>query len=129
MVYSSSAILGITRYQDPNHFLFKQLVRAGLGVVALLRVRRRACAGSSAWAPGSRGRRGPAARAGGGLIGQVSNGASVAPLGFFSIQPTDLARFAAVVFLAWWLKRRTPAELASRAASCRRSASSACWRG
>ena len=28
MVYSSSAILGITRYQDPNHFLFKQLFRA-----------------------------------------------------------------------------------------------------
>ncbi|MEQ1919968.1 MAG: stage V sporulation protein E, partial [Elusimicrobiota bacterium] len=32
MVYSSSAILGITRYQDPNYFLARQFLRAGLGV-------------------------------------------------------------------------------------------------
>ena len=36
MVFSSSAILGITRYQDPNHFLVQQLVRAGLGVFVML---------------------------------------------------------------------------------------------
>ena len=35
MVYSSSAILGITRYQDPNHFFGRQLVRALLGVEEL----------------------------------------------------------------------------------------------
>ena len=35
MVYSSSAILGITLYQDPNHFLVRQLVRAGLGIMVL----------------------------------------------------------------------------------------------
>ena len=32
MVYSSSAILGITRYQDPDHFLTKQLIRVALGL-------------------------------------------------------------------------------------------------
>src|SRR5204862_2747074 len=36
MVYSSSAILGITRYQDPDYFLVKQMIRAGLGVPAML---------------------------------------------------------------------------------------------
>src|SRR5439155_5915845 len=36
MVYSSSAILGITRYQNPNHFLFKQLFRVALGLGALV---------------------------------------------------------------------------------------------
>ena len=33
MVYSSSAILGITRYHDPDHFLIKQLFRVALGVL------------------------------------------------------------------------------------------------
>jgi cell division protein FtsW len=32
-------------------------------------------------------------------------------LGTMTVQPTDLARLAAVVFLAWWLKRRPPGEL------------------
>ena len=36
MVYSSSAILSITRYQDPNYFLSRQLVRVGLGVCVML---------------------------------------------------------------------------------------------
>src|SRR5262245_18505048 len=35
MVYSSSAILGITRYQDPNHFRVRQLVRTVVGVAAM----------------------------------------------------------------------------------------------
>src|SRR5439155_3273554 len=41
MVYSSSAILGITRYQDPDHFLMKQLLRValGLGVFAAVSLR------------------------------------------------------------------------------------------
>ena len=36
MVYSSSAILGITRYHDPDYFLIRQLGRAALGFVVLL---------------------------------------------------------------------------------------------
>ena len=36
MVYSSSAILGITRYQDPNYFLSKQLFRTLLGIVVMI---------------------------------------------------------------------------------------------
>src|SRR6185369_14902077 len=36
MVYSSSAILGITRFQDPDYFFTRQLIRAGLGVAAML---------------------------------------------------------------------------------------------
>ena len=41
MVYSSSPILGITRYQDPDHFLVKQLMRVvvGLLVFALVSLR------------------------------------------------------------------------------------------
>jgi len=45
-------------------------------------------------------------------VGHMSNGATRwLRLGFLSLQPTDLGRFAAVVFLAWWLKRRPVAEL------------------
>jgi cell division protein FtsW len=45
-------------------------------------------------------------------IGHRSNGAvRWLRVGFMSLQPTDLGRFAAVVFLAWWLKRRPIAEL------------------
>src|SRR5439155_21247108 len=31
-------------------------------------------------------------------------------IGLFTVQPTDLARLATVVFLAWWLKRHPPVE-------------------
>src|SRR5205085_8129375 len=51
MVYSSSAILGITRYQDPNYFLTKQLFRAALGVTALLVFARFDLRRLEAWAP------------------------------------------------------------------------------
>ncbi len=110
MVYSSSAILGITRYQDPDYFLSKQLFRAALGIVAMVAFARLDLRRLEAWAPrilavavllllvvvG---------------VGHVAKGASRwLKLGFLSLQPTDLGRFAAVVFLAWWLKRHPPAE-------------------
>ncbi len=110
MVYSSSAILGITRYQDPNHFLYRQTVRVLLGVGVLLaatRVRLRWLERSAPWL---------LAGAVGLLavleaVGHVSNGAERwLRIGFLSLQPTDLARLATVVFLAWWLKRSPPAE-------------------
>jgi cell division protein FtsW len=111
MVYSSSAILGITRYQDPDYFLSKQLFRAALGILAMVAFSRINLRRLEAWAPKL-------------LIvavvllmvvvgvGHVAKGASRwLRLGFFSLQPTDLARFATVIFLAWWLKRRPPGEL------------------
>jgi cell division protein FtsW len=111
MVYSSSAILGITRYQDPNYFLARQFVRAALGILVLW-----ACA---RWVDLRKLERAAPLLLGlaAGLLlvvvglGHVSNGATRwLRYGFLSIQPTDLGRLAAVVFLAWWLKRNPPAE-------------------
>jgi len=109
MVYSSSAILGITRYQDPNHFLSRQTIRILIGVLVLVacaRLRLRRLERAAPWLLGGAV----------GLLavlevaGHVSHGAERwLKLGFLSIQPTDLARIATVVFLAWWLKRSPPA--------------------
>ena len=109
MVYSSSAVLGITRYQDPNHFLSRQTIRILLGVVVLAacaKARLRWLEQAAPWFLGGAV----------GLLavlevaGHVSHGAERwLRLGFLSIQPTDLARLATVVFLAWWLKRSPPA--------------------
>ena len=110
MVYSSSAILGITRYQDPNHFLTRQLVRVVLGLAVLLACARLKLRWLERFAPWLLG------GAVGMLMvlevaGHVSHGAERwLRVGFLSIQPTDLARLATVVFLAWWLKRNPPAE-------------------
>jgi len=110
MVYSSSAILGITRYQDPDHFLTRQLARAGAGVVALLlcsRLDLRRLESLAPWLLGFAAALLVAVI----VAGRVANGASRwLSLGMFSVQPSDLARMAAVVFLAWWLRRRPPAE-------------------
>ena len=111
MVYSSSAILGITRYQDPNHFLVLQLFRVALGLVVLLvsakiDLRKLELAAPTLLAVAV------------GLLvlvaaaGHMSNGATRwLRLGALTLQPTDIARLSAVAFLAWWLKRRPPAEL------------------
>ena len=110
MVYSSSAILGITRFQDPDYFFTRQLMRALLGVAAMLlcaRLRLRVLEALAPWLLG-----------GAALLlavvvvaGHASNGAARwLRLGLFTVQPTDLARLATVVFLAWWLKRNPPAE-------------------
>jgi len=110
MVYSSSAILGITRYQDPNHFLSRQAVRVLAGLAVLLAASRVRLAWLERLAPV-----GLAAAVG--LLallevaGHVSHGAGRwLRFGFLTLQPTDLARLATVVFLAWWLKRWPPAE-------------------
>jgi cell division protein FtsW len=110
MVYSSSAILGITRYQDADHFLFRQVQRILLGFLALVACSRLSLRWLERWAPVLFG------TAIGLLMlvvvtGRVAKGASRwLSVGFFSVQPTDLARLAAVVFLAWWLRRRPPEE-------------------
>ena len=111
MVYSSSAILGITRYQDPNYFLSRQLFRAALGVVVLLLTARLDLRRIEQAAPVALGT--------GVLLltlavaaGHISHGASRwLRLGFVTLQPTDAGRLAAVLFLAWWLKRHPPGEL------------------
>ena len=111
MVYSSSAILGLTRYQDPDHFLIRQIQRIVLGLIALFACSRISLRALERWAPWIMG----AAVSLLGLvvvIGRVAKGAMRwLSIGFFSVQPTDLARLAAVVFFAWWLRRRPPADL------------------
>ena len=112
MVYSSGSFYAFVHYHDENYFLRKQLVRTALGVIALFACSRfvdlrrleaaapallvTACALLVAVV----------------VMGHVSKGATRwLKVGFMSLQPTDLARVAAVVFLAWWLKRRPVAEL------------------
>ncbi len=111
MVYSSSAILGITRYQNPNYFLFKQLFRVALGIlmlVACARIDLRRLEASSKWLLGGA----AALLFVVALAGHVAKGASRwIHMGLVSFQPTDIARLATVVFLASWLKRRPPEEL------------------
>jgi cell division protein FtsW len=110
MVYSSSAILGITRYQDPNYFLSKQLFRAALGIGVLILAAKLDLRRIEAFAPwliaGAVALLTLAV-----LAGHISHGASRwLRVGFLTLQPTDLGRLATVIFLAWWLKRRPPAE-------------------
>ena len=111
MVYSSSAILGITRYQDPDHFLTKQLFRVALGFVVFALVALRAdLRFIERHAPKLLGVA-VALLVFVVVAGHVAGGATRwIRLGTMTLQPTDLARLAAVVFLAWWLKRRPPAE-------------------
>jgi len=111
MVYSSSTILGITRYQDPSYFLGREVLRAVLGVALLFLV--------AAKADLKKLERGaPAFLALAVLllllviaVGHPANGATRQfRVGLLSLSPIDLARLAAVAFLAFWLKRRPPAE-------------------
>jgi cell division protein FtsW len=110
MVYSSSAILGITRHQDPNYFLSRQLVRALLGVAAMLLCTRLDLGRLERWAPWLLGAS-VALLLGVAVAGVAAKGAERwLRLGFLSIQPTDIARVTLVVFLAAWLARRPPDE-------------------
>ncbi len=111
MVYSAGSFHAFVRYGDSNYFLRQQLVRTAIGVLALFvcsRISLRWLESAAPWLLGI---------ACGMLtlvvaIGHMSNGATRwLRLGFMSLQPTDLGRIAAVVFLAWWLKRRPIADL------------------
>jgi cell division protein FtsW len=108
MVYSSSSILGMTRYDDSNYFFNRQAVRAFLGVVVLLIAVRIDLRWIERWTPALFG-------VATGLLllvvvaGQMSNGATRwLRLGFLTMQPIDVGRLGMVLFLAWWLKRRPP---------------------
>jgi cell division protein FtsW len=110
MVYSSSAILGITRYQNPDYFLARQLFRAALGVGAMLacaKLRLRVLDRLAPWLFAAA----AAMLAAVVVTGHMSNGARRwLGVGFLTLQPTDVARLACIVALAWWMKRHPPAE-------------------
>jgi len=111
MVYSAGSFHAFVRYGDTNYFLRQQLVRTAMGVAVLFACTRISLRRLELLAPWL--------LAGACVllalvvaVGHMSNGATRwLRLGFLSLQPTDLGRFAAVVFLAWWLKRRPVAEL------------------
>lgn len=111
MVYSAGSFHAFVSYGDSNYFLRQQLVRTVIGVVALLACSRLSLRSLEAMAPWLLGIACVMLALVVG-IGHMSNGATRwLRVGFMSLQPTDLGRFAAVVFLAWWLKRRPVAEL------------------
>lgn len=111
MVYSSSAILGLTQHQDPGYYFTRQIFRTVLGLVVMVIAMKSDLRQLERLAPWILG--GAA-----GLLalvvvaGHMSNGATRwLRLGFLTLQPTDLGRLAMVVFLAWWLKKNPPGEL------------------
>ena len=111
MVYSASSMLGIQRFHNPSHYLYQQLVRVGLGLLVMLgctRIDLRRLEGLAPWLIGISIPMLMVVAA----AGHVSNGAARwIRMGTLTFQPTDLARLATVVFLAWWLKRRPPEPL------------------
>ena len=114
MVFSASSMLGIQRFHDPNHYLFQQAVRVVLGLVVMFGCTRVDLRRLEAVAPWLLGISIPALAIVA-VAGHVSNGAARwIRMGSVTFQPTDLARLATVVFLAWWLKRRAPEELGFR---------------
>jgi len=110
MVYSSSAILGITRYQNPDYFLARQLFRSALGVGAMLacaKLRLKVLDRLAPWLFAVA----AAMLAAVVVTGHMSNGARRwLGVGFLTLQPTDVARLACIVALAWWMKRHPPKE-------------------
>jgi len=112
MVYSSGSFYAFVHYHNANYFLVQQSIRTVIGVVVLF-----ACARFvslrrlESWAP--------TLLAGSCVLlvavvvmGHLSKGATRwFRVGILSLQPTEVARVAAVLFLAWWLKRRSVAEL------------------
>ena len=111
MVYSSSAILGLTQHQDPGYYFSRQIFRTVLGLIVLVIAMKADLRQLERFAPWILG-------LAAGLLaivvvaGHMSNGATRwLKLGFLTLQPTDLGRLAMVVFLAWWLKKNPPGEL------------------
>jgi cell division protein FtsW len=112
MVYSSSAFFAFVRKGDENYFFRQQIIRTLLGIGVLWICARalslKLLEAVAPWILGASCVLLVAVIA----VGHMSNGATRwLRFGFMSLQPTDLARVSAVVFLAWWLKRRPVAEL------------------
>lgn len=110
MVYSAGSFMAFMKYGDRDYFLRQQLVRTAIGALVFFACTRLDLRRLERVAPILFG----AAIALLALvvtIGHMSNGATRwLRFGFASLQPTDIGRFAAVVFLAWYLKRRPIAE-------------------
>ena len=112
MVYSSGSFLAFVKYHDENYFLRQQLIRTVLGVGVLFGCARFVSLRRLETVT-------PTLLAGASVLlvavvimGHVAKGsARWLRVGFMSLQPTDLARLAAVLFLAWWLKRHPVREL------------------
>jgi cell division protein FtsW len=112
MVYSSSSFFAFVHKGDENYFLRQQVLRTLLGLGALWFCARalslKVLESAAPWLVGGACVLLVAVIA----VGHMSNGATRwLRFGFMSLQPTDLGRVAAVVFLAWWLKRRPVAAL------------------
>ncbi len=111
MVYSSSSFTAFVRRGDENYFLRQQVLRTILGLGVLWAAARwlgpRVLRKAAPWALGFA----CALLVVVIVMGHMSNGATRwLRLGMMSLQPTDLARIAAVLFLAWWLDRRPVAD-------------------
>ncbi len=112
MVYSSGSFYAFVHYHNANYFLTQQMVRTALGIVVLFACARFVSLKRLEAAA-------PALLVGACVLllavvamGHLSKGATRwFRLGVLSLQPTEIARVAAVIFLAWWLKRRPVAEL------------------
>jgi cell division protein FtsW len=102
MVYSSSAVLGIAVARSPAHFFEAQVPKMLLGLALLLvfwRLDYRHLGGRVAWI-------GVALAAVSLLAILVMGGFRWVRIGSFSVQPSEFARVALVVFLASYLSRK-----------------------
>ncbi len=112
MVYSSGSFYAFVHYHDANYFLVQQSIRTLIGVVVLFACARFVSLRRLESAA-------PLLLVGACVLlvavvamGHLSKGATRwFRLGILSLQPTEVARVAAVLFLAWWLKRRPVSEL------------------
>lgn len=108
MLASASSVLGFERFDDSNFFLKRQLVSLGIGLVAMLVIYRIDYHRWQAWAvpflfatvilllavfiPG---------------LGVTSLGAHRwVNFGLFIVQPSEIAKLAAVIYFSVWLDRR-----------------------
>ena len=102
MVYSSSAVLGIALAHSPGHFFEAQIPKMIVGLALLLvfwRIDYHHLGGRVAWA-------GIILAIGSLLSILVLGGFRWVRIGSFSVQPSEFARVALVVFLASYLSRK-----------------------
>jgi cell division protein FtsW len=105
MVYSSSVVTAYTVYRNQFYFFFKQLLSAGIGIVAMLilmRIDYRLLRALSV--PGLIGAIGLlAAVLIPGIGSEVYGAQRWISLGQFQLQPSELAKLALVLYIAHWL--------------------------
>ena len=106
MVYSAGSFSAFIHYSDSLYYLKQQIFRIVIGLAALFvatKVSLRWLEEHAHWLLGIACTLLLLVI----VMGHMSNGATRwLRVGFMSLQPTDLARLAAVIFMAAWLKRR-----------------------